>query len=42
MKVTCDSCGYVWDYNGRKKHNVTCPDCQSKVSLKKKKEKKKE
>ncbi len=28
MKMKCKKCGHEWDYNGRNKHTVTCPDCR--------------
>jgi hypothetical protein len=28
MIVNCNSCAYRWDYEGKKKVMVQCPDCR--------------
>lgn len=35
MKLKCKKCGYEWNYNGKRKHKVTCPDCRGAVEVRK-------
>jgi len=35
MNVQCYKCYHEWDYKGRSKHYVCCPECYNKISLKK-------
>lgn len=31
--VTCDHCGYRWEYTGNMQSKTTCPDCQNKTTI---------
>ena len=33
VKAICDNCGKVWNYTGKNKVFVTCPDCRKLVKL---------
>ena len=37
MRVRCKKCGYTWDYGGRSKIYVTCPQCLRKTPLRRRK-----
>lgn len=40
MKVKCQKCKHEWEYKGKRKYYVTCPDCYAKVNIEKQGEKK--
>ena len=46
VKLKCprESCGYVWEYNGKSKFITSCPRCRTSVTISKAevKERKKE
>ncbi len=31
MKVKCYKCGNIWEYEGDKKHYITCTDCHNSI-----------
>ena len=33
MKLKCEKCGYIWDYNGKSNYYATCPMCMHKVKV---------
>jgi hypothetical protein len=33
MKKKCKKCGHEWDYKGKSKIYVTCPQCYSKIKI---------
>lgn len=33
MELTCEHCGYGWDYKGDSKFFCTCPQCLRKVNI---------
>ena len=35
MKLRCNKCGHVWNYKGKRKYYVTCPNCYHKVNINK-------
>ena len=35
MKIKCTKCEHEWNYKGKLKHYVTCPDCYSKINIEK-------
>lgn len=36
MKVKCRKCNHEWEYKGKSKFYVTCPNCYNKVNIQKK------
>lgn len=32
-KVECVVCGHTWNYRGKSKYYITCPDCRSNLNL---------
>ena len=37
MKITCKKCKHEWNYKGKSKYYVTCPQCYNKINTKKQK-----
>lgn len=33
VMLTCQRCGYAWEYQGRMKYFATCPQCYYKVRI---------
>ena len=34
MKIKCPKCNHEWEYKGKSKYYVTCPQCYNKVKIK--------
>ena len=35
MKIKCKKCNHEWEYKGKSKFYVTCPQCYVKINLNK-------
>jgi ribosomal protein S27E len=35
MKIKCKKCSHEWEYKGKSKFYVTCPNCYNKVNIQK-------
>jgi DNA-directed RNA polymerase subunit RPC12/RpoP len=35
MKIKCYKCNHEWEYKGKSKNYVTCPDCYRKIRFEK-------
>ncbi|MEM3401968.1 MAG: hypothetical protein QW179_00960 [Candidatus Hadarchaeales archaeon] len=33
MKIVCPRCKHEWNYRGKSKYYVTCPQCLRKIKL---------
>ena len=33
-RITCNRCGYVWDYRGKSEYRATCPNCGATTRFK--------
>jgi len=33
IKLTCQKCGRVWKYKGKRKYYTSCPDCKTSVKV---------
>jgi hypothetical protein len=35
MEIKCEKCGLIWDYNGKSKWYVACPECENTININK-------
>ena len=35
IQLTCDSCGFTWNYKGKYSSTTRCPNCNHRVKIKK-------
>jgi Zn finger protein HypA/HybF involved in hydrogenase expression len=33
MKIKCYKCNHEWEYKGKSKNYITCPDCYRKIRI---------
>ena len=38
MEIKCPKCKHEWNYKGKSKHYLTCPECYKKINIRKLKE----